>query len=295
MITHSEALAAQKYIWYDGRFVSPSEAYIPILTHGLHYGSAVFEGIRAYNGRIFAAAEHYARLHNSARLLELELDYTIEELIKITDDLLVKQALDDAYIRPIIWRGSERITISAPESKSHIAIAAWEFKGRNYHNNLEALRLITSDWRRPPPACAPFTAKAAGLYVTASLCKQQAEAKGYNDALMLDWRGFIAESASSNIFLVLDGKLHTPLPDCFLNGITRQKVIWLAKEHNIEVIERYIKPEELASAQEVFLTGTASGISRVKQIDEFIFDHYDLTATMEKWYGEMVINNVQVG
>nr|MEC9418022.1 branched-chain amino acid aminotransferase [Pseudomonadota bacterium] len=213
-------------IWYDGTFVPWSEAKLHVLSHGLHYGSSVFEGERAYGGRIFKSEEHTERLLASARMLGFEIPYTAEQINAAKEETLARMNLTDAYIRPVAWRGSEMMGISAQHNTIHLAIATWEWPSYfKPEERLKGIRLDMAEYRRPAPATAPFKAKAAGLYMICTISKHAAEAKGYTDALMLDWRGQVAEATGANVFFVKDGKIHTPTPDCFLNGITRQTVI----------------------------------------------------------------------
>ncbi|MGS4885996.1 branched-chain amino acid aminotransferase [Roseibium sp. MB-4] len=254
-------------IWYDGTFVPWSDAKLHVLSHGLHYGSSVFEGERAYGGRIFKSEEHTERLLASARELGFEIPWTAEQINAAKEETLARMNLTDAYIRPVAWRGSEMMGISAQKNTIHLAIAAWEWPSYFApEERLKGIRLDMADYRRPDPRTAPFKAKAAGLYMICTISKHAAEAKGYTDALMLDWRGQVAEATGANVFFVKDGKIHTPTPDCFLNGITRQTVIGLAKDRGIEVIERVIMPEELSSFEQCFVTGTAAEVTPVSEI-----------------------------
>jgi len=255
-------------IWFDGKLVPWSDANIHVLTHAMHYGSAVFEGEQAYSGIVFKLREHTQRLLDSAEMLGMTVPWNLAELEDATRQVVAENKVEDGYIRPLVWRGSETIAVSAPESTIHVMIAAWDSLPP-YTDEAKAngIRLITSDWIRPPPNVAPMAAKASGLYITSTLAKHAAEKQGYDDALMLDYRGQVAEATLANIFLVIDGELHTPIPDCFLNGITRQTVIELAGQAGIMVNERAIMPDELADATEVFVTGTAAEITPVCQID----------------------------
>ncbi len=256
-------------IWYDGKMVPWRDAKLHVLNHGLHYASSVFEGERAYNGKVFKLREHTERLEKSANLLGFKLPYTTAELEQATKDVLAANNIIDGYVRPVAWRGSEQMAVSAPLSKIHVAIAAWVwpayFKAEGKANGI---RLKTSRWARPAPNTAPTASKAAGLYMIATMSKHEAEAEGFTDALMLDYRGLVAECTGANIFFVMDGKLHTPTPDCFLDGITRRTVMHLARERQIQVLERAIKPEEIKAAQEVFVCGTAAEVTPVSQIDD---------------------------
>jgi len=256
-------------IWYDGQYVPWREAKVHILAHSLHYGSAVFEGERVYGGKVFKLREHSARLRKSSELLGYELPYSTEEIEQATREVVTRNELDAGYVRPIAWRGSEVIGVSAKGAKAHVAIAAFPW-GAYYSEEarMKGIRLMTSSWRRPAANCAPTASKAAGLYMICTMSRDAAEAAGYQDALMLDYRGQVAEATGANFFMVVDGQLHTPTPDCFLDGITRRSVIDLARKRNISVIERAIFPEELSRAQEIFLTGTAVEVIPISCIDK---------------------------
>ncbi len=255
--------ARDGWIWYDGEFVPWREAKLHVLSHGLHYASCVFEGERAYGGRVFKLREHSQRLIDSGRMLGFEIPWTVEQLEQATMETIRRNGLSDCYVRPVAWRGAEQMGVSAQHTKIHVAIAVWEW-GAYYRD----LRLTPAIYRRPSPESAPVHSKAAGLYMICTLSKHAAEARGFGDALMLDYRGYVAETTGANIFLVIDGTLHTPIPDCFLNGITRQTVIGLAKQRGLQVIERHIMPEELRGAQEIFVTGTAAEITPVRAIED---------------------------
>ena len=255
------------HIWMNGEFVPWKDAKIHVLTHGLHYASAVFEGERAYGGRVFKLTEHNQRLHTSADLMGFKIPYTVEELDAATIEILKRQGFADAYVRPIAWRGSEMMGVSAQNNKINVAIAIWQWGSYfNPAEKLKGIKLDLAEYRRPDPMTAPSKAKAAGLYMICTISKHAAEAKGYADAMMLDYRGRVAEATGANIFFVKDGVIHTPDPDCFLNGITRQTVIELAKRRGIEVIERAIMPEELSDFTECFLTGSAAEVTPVSEI-----------------------------
>src|SRR5882757_2119933 len=255
------------WIWMDGKLVEWRSANIHVLTHGLHYASSVFEGERAYNGRIFKGTEHSRRLEFSATTLGMKLPYGTAELDAAKQLTLEKNGLTDAYLRPVAWRGSEMMGVSAQSNTIHVAIAVWEWPSYfSAEAKMKGIRLTLSDWRRPSPDSAPVHAKAAGLYMICTLAKHKAEAEGFQDALMYDYRGYVAEATGANVFIAIDGKLHTPTADCFLNGLTRQTAIELARRNGIEVVERHIKPEELAKGTEVFLTGTAAEITPVGEI-----------------------------
>ena len=277
------------FIWYNGEIIPWRDARIHVLSHGLHYASSVFEGERAYGGKIFKMKEHHERLLRSGALLGFQIPYSVAEIDQACEEVLKVNNIVDGYLRPVAWRGSEMMAVSAQKSKIHLAIAAWEWPAYfSADARLEGIRLDFAEWRRPDPATAPVASKAAGLYMIATLSKHAAEAKGYNDALMLDYRGQIAEATGANVFLVQDGKIHTPIPDCFLDGITRQTVIALARSKGYEVIERAIKPEELAATQEVFLTGTAVEVTPVREIAHYSFTPGAITRELLLGYDEMV-------
>ena len=273
------------FIWLDGKLVPWREAKIHVLTHALHYASSVFEGERAYKGKIFKLTEHSQRLHHSAELLGFTLPYSVAELNAATETVIKANNMPDAYIRPVAWRGAEVMGIAAQQAKIHVAIACWNWPSYfSPEQRMKGLRLTRAEWARPAPNTAPTASKAAGLYMICTLSRHMADAKGFDDALMLDWRGQVAEATAANFFMVQDSKLHTPTPDCFLNGITRQTVIDLARQNGIEVIERAIWPDELKSASEIFLTGTAAEISPVGQIDELTFTPGALTQKLIEAY-----------
>ncbi|MFN3398796.1 MAG: branched-chain amino acid aminotransferase [Ferrovibrio sp.] len=259
-------------IWLDGKMVPFRDAKLHVLTHGLHYASAVFEGERAYGGEVFHLTEHSQRLIDSAKLLDFTIPYSVEEIDRATRETVAANKMPDCYIRPIAWRGSEMMGVSAQNNKIHVAIAVWEWPSYfSPEAKMKGLRLQISDWRRPAPNTAPTKAKAVGLYMICTLSKHKAERDGYQDALMLDWRGQIAEATGANVFFAKDGKLHTPTPDCFLDGITRRAVIAMARGRGIEVVERPIQPEEMAGFDECFLTGTAAEVTPVSEIGPYKF------------------------
>ncbi len=259
-------------IWINGEMKDWNDVTVPLLSHGLHYGSGVFEGIRAYNGQIFKLREHSQRLIDSGKIMDMIIPYSVEELDTASRQVLELSKLDDAYLRPIAWRGSEQMGISAQKSKIHVAIAVWEWPSYfSPESRAKGISLKTSKWRRPMPDTAPVHSKSTGLYMVCTLSKHEAEAAGYDDALMLDYRGYVSEGTGANFFLIKDGVLNTPTPDCFLNGITRQTVMQLAKDRGIEVVERFIKPEELETADEIFVTGTAAEVTAVGKIDDLTF------------------------
>jgi branched-chain amino acid aminotransferase len=281
------------HIWYDGKLVPWKDANVHVLSHGLHYASCVFEGERAYNGRIFKLNEHSRRMFEGAKSLDFEIPYSVEQIDAACNEVLKAQGLSEAYLRPIAWRGSEMMGVSAQNSKIHLAIAAWHW-GAYFtpEARMEGIRMMWSKWRRPDPATIPCKTKAAGLYMICTLSKHAAERAGYNDALMLDYRGYVAEATGANIFMVIDGKIHTPTPDCFLDGITRRTVVSLAKMRGMEVIERHIQPDELDKASEVFLCGTAVEVTPVREIGERTFTPGDITRTLMEDYDAEVRREV---
>ncbi len=260
------------YIWYDGELVDWKASKVHVLTHGLHYASSVFEGERCYDGKIFKELEHTKRLHHSANTLGFKIPYSVEEICEIRKIVLEANNITNGYIRPVAWRGSEMMGISAQRNTIHLAVAAWEWP--SYYSaeaRLKGIKLQLANWKRPSPETAPISTKAAGLYMICTLAKHEAEKNGCEDALMLDYRGYIAETTSANIFLVINNEIHTPIADCFLNGITRQEIIRIAKDKGIKLVERHIKLEELNEAEEVFVTGTAAEVTPVSEIDEYKF------------------------
>jgi branched-chain amino acid aminotransferase len=276
-------------IWFDGKLIPWADSKIHLLTHGLHYGSCVFEGERVYNGEVFKLHEHSQRLVDSATILGFKIPYTVEEIDQATRDTVAAQGFSDAYVRPVAWRGSETMGVSAQSTTIHLAIAVWEWPSYfSPEARMRGIRLTTVSWRRPPPESAPVHAKASGLYMICTLSKHEAEAAGYDDALMLDWRGQVAESTGSNIFLIQNGEIHTPIPDCFLNGITRQTVIGLAKARGYKVTERVIMPEEFAKTDEVFVTGTAAEVTPVGEIDDRKFQVGPVTRALMEDYEKLV-------
>jgi branched-chain amino acid aminotransferase len=265
-------------IWFDGKLVPGPEARIHVLTHGLHYASAVFEGERAYGGTIYKCSEHSERLKRSANVLDFEIPHSIAEIDAAKRMVLEKNELKNAYVRAISWRGSEQLGVSAQNNKIHLAIATWEWPSYfDPAQRLKGIRLDLAEYRRPDPKTAPCFAKAAGLYMICTISKHKAERKGFADALMLDWQGRIAECTGANIFFVKDGKIHTPVADCFLDGITRRTVIELAKKRGFEVIERRIMPEELDQFAECFITGTAAEVTAVSEIAHWRFNPGGIT------------------
>jgi branched-chain amino acid aminotransferase len=277
------------HIWFDGKFVDWRSAKVHVLTHALHYASAVFEGERAYGGKVFKLTEHSQRLIRSAELLGFTIPYSLDEIDAATDATLKRSGHADAYVRPIAWRGSEQMGVSAQQSKIHLAIAVWQWPAYFSPDSLnKGIRMAFAKWRRPAPDTAPTTAKAAGLYMICTLSKHAAEAEGYADALMLDWRGQIAEATGANVFLGIGGELHTPRADCFLDGITRRTVIDLARKRGIKVTERAVMPDELGKADEVFIVGTAAEVTPVGEIGPHNFQVGPLARQMMKDYGALV-------
>src|SRR5436309_1398418 len=259
-------------IWVDGKLIPGPDAKIHLLTHGLHYASAVFEGERAYGGVIFKSTEHSERLKNSATILDFEIPYSVAEIDAAKRLVVEKNGQPSAYVRPIAWRGSEQLGVSAQGNTIHLAIATWEWPSYfDPAQRLKGIRLDLAEYRRPDPRTSPCLAKAAGLYMICTISKHQAERRGYADAMMLDWQGRVAECTGANIFFIKDGKIHTPIADCFLDGITRRSVIELAKKRGIEVIERRIMPDELTQFSECFITGSAAEVTAVSEIAQWKF------------------------
>lgn len=276
-------------IWLDGRLVAWRDAKVHVLTHGLHYASAVFEGERAYGGQVFRSAEHTSRLFRSAELMGFAIPFSEADINAAKDAVVKANGHPDAYVRPVAFRGSEMMAVSAQHSKIHVAIATWPWPSMfDPAVKMKGIRLDVARWRRPSPETIPCHAKAAGLYMICTLSKHEAEHKGYQDAMMWDYRGFVAEATGANVFFVKDGRLHTPTPDCFLDGITRKTVIELARVRGIEVVERHIKPEELGGFSECFLTGTAAEVTPVSEVGEWRFTPAALTRTILDDFGARV-------
>ena len=277
------------FIRMDGEMVPWRDARVHVLTHALHYASAVFEGQRAYGGTIFKLDEHSARLRNSAKLLGFELPWTTAQISQACRDTMKANGLESCYMRPIAWRGSEQMGVAAQRTKPHMAIACWEWGAYFGAEVLEkGLRLGIARFRRPAPYTAPTASKAAGLYMICTISKHEAEAGGYDDALMFDWRGQVAEATGANIFFVKDGALHTPTPDCFLDGITRRSVIDLAKRRGVAVIERPIWPDELEGFEQAFLTGSAAEVTPISEIGPWRFEVGALTKQLARDYSDLV-------
>ena len=277
------------WIWFDGEFVPWREAKTHVLTHGLHYGSSVFEGERMYGGEIFKLTAHSERLKRSAELLAFEIPYSVAEIDAACKETCARNGLIDCYIRPVAYLGPEQLSVTAKNSKVHLAIAAWEWP--SYFDpevKKKGIALEWAKWRRPDPATAPSTAKAAGLYMICTMSKTAAEKRGFADALMLDWRGYVAEATGANVFFVRNGVLHTPRVDHILNGITRQTVIEMAQARGIEVIVRDILPEELGDFSECFLTGSAAEVTPVGQVGDYRFTPGALSLNLMDDYGKLV-------
>ncbi len=276
-------------IWMDGALLPWRDVKVHVLTHALHYASAVFEGERCYEGEIFKLTEHSERLVESAKILDFDIPYSVAEIDQACRDTVAANKLSDCYVRPLAWRGSEQMGVSARQTKIHLMVAAWNW-GSYFpmEQRLKGIRITHAQYRRPDPACAPAKAKAAGLYMICTIEKHRAERAGYSDALMLDYRGRVAECTGANVFLIKDGVIHTPEPDCFLDGITRRTVIDLAKARGIEVITRAIMPEELGSFTECFITGTAAEITPVSEIGEHNYKPGKITETLLNDYMELV-------
>jgi len=277
------------FIWLNGQLLPWQDAKLHVLSHGLHYGSCVFEGERAYEGRIFKSAEHTERFQNSARILDFELPYSTDELEAAKALVLAKNGWTSCYVRPVAWRGSEMMAVAAQDSTINVAIAMWDWPSMfDVNEKMRGIRLDIADYRRPDPRCAPVAAKAAGLYMICTLSKHRAERKGYADAMMLDWEGRVAECTGANILFVKDGTIHTPLADCFLDGITRRTVIALAKARGVAVHERRIMPEELAGFDECFICGTGAEVTPVSEVGPYKFTPGALSRTLMEDYSALV-------
>ena len=269
-------------IWMNGEFIPWNEAKCHVITQGMHYASSVFEGERAYKGKIFKSEEHTERLFKSAETLGIDIPYSQKEINQAKNELIKKMDLKDCYVRPIVWRGSQQMGLSTSKSDTNVAIAVWDDWASYFkiEDRKAGLRLITSPWKRPSPDTAPCEAKASGPYVICTMSKSFAENKGYHDALMLDYRGYVAEGTGANIFFIKDNEIHTPIPDCFLNGITRQTVIEMLSNQGFEIIERHIEPHEISNYEEAFLTGTAAEITPIQSIDDTKFKTGDGTKNL---------------
>lgn len=277
------------WIWFNGEIVPWKEAKVHVLTHGLHYGSCVFEGERAYGGVIFKSREHSIRLHKSAELMDFTIPYSVDELNAAKDKVVELNGGGDQYVRPVAWRGSEMMAVSAQHNKIHVAVATWAWPSMfDPETKMKGIKLDIAEFRRPDPQCAPVHAKAAGLYMICTISKHKAEKKGYADAMMLDWQGRVAECTGANIFFTRDGAIHTPIADCFLNGITRQTVIALAREQGLEVIERRIMPEELSSFNECFIVGSAAEVTPVAEVGPYSFKPGNISRSLMDGYTNAV-------
>ena len=276
------------WIWMDGEWLPWRDARVHVLTHALHYASSVFEGERAYGGVIFESRRHSERLKSSADALGFDLPVDLDTLDRVKMEAIERNELVDAYIRPVAWRGSEMMGVSAQDNSIHLAVAVWNWGAYYGEARTKGARLDLAKWRRPAPDTIPCKAKAAGLYMICTLSKHEAERKGYSDALMLDYRGYIAEATGANVFFVKDGKVYTPTPDCFLDGITRQTVIGLLKRNGVELIERHIQPEEMEEFEQCFLTGTAAEVTPVSEIGPYRFDVGPLTRDLAGEYDALV-------
>jgi branched-chain amino acid aminotransferase len=269
------------FIWFNGEMVAWREAKVHVLTHGLHYASAVFEGERVYGGEIFKLTEHTERLHNSGKILGFDIPFSVAEIDQACRDAVRANGIVDGYVRPIAWRGSEQMGVSAQNNRINLAVASW-YWGTYFdkEQRLKGIRLCMAEYCRPDPRTAPSKSKATGLYMICTIEKHRAERMGYADALMLDWRGRIAESTGANIFFVKGNELHTPTPDCFLDGITRRTVIGLAKRRGLNIVERPIMPEEMAGFEQCFLTGSAAEVTPVSEIGDYRFTVGEITTTL---------------
>ncbi|QDJ11151.1 Branched-chain amino acid aminotransferase [Roseomonas mucosa] len=276
------------WIWMDGEFLPWREAKLHVLTHGLHYASGIFEGERCYAGNIFKLREHTERLIRSGRLLGFEIPFTADEIDAASIETVRRNGHTDAYVRPVAWRGSEMLAVSAQRTRIHLAIACWGWPNLFGENRMKGVRLGMARWRRPAPDTAPTASKASGLYMIGTLSKHAAEAEGFDDAMMLDFKGDVAEATGANAFFVFDGELHTPTPVCFLDGITRRTVMRLARNRQMKVVERTIRAEELPKATEVFLAGTAAEVTPVRAIGEYAYTPGQITETLLSDYEKLV-------
>lgn len=276
------------WIWLDGALVPWRQARLHVLSHGLHYASAVFEGERAYSGNIFRLREHTDRLINSGRIMGFEVPWSAEQIDAACQEVLTANGLTDAYVRPIAWRGTEMLAVAAQHTRIHVAIAAWPWPSYFGANRMAGIRMGMAEWKRPSPETAPTAAKATGLYMIGTLSKHRAEQEGYADALMLDWRGRVAEATGANVFLVIDDAIHTPTPEGFLDGITRRSVMSLARRHQMKVVERPIEADEINRATEVFLAGTAAEVTPVREIAGHRYTPGRITQTLLRGFDDLV-------
>jgi len=276
-------------IWMDGQLIDWREANVHILTHAMHYASSVFEGERAYNGKIFKSREHSERLKRSAEMIDFEIPYTVDEIEAAKNAVLEANGQSDAYVRAVAWRGvGEDMGVASARNPVRMAIASWEWGAYYGDAKMKGAKLDISKWKRPSPETIPSHAKAAGLYMICTMSKHAAEAKGCSDAMMFDYRGYVAEATGANIFFVKDGEVHTPTPDCFLNGLTRQTVIGMLKDRQVPVHERHIMPEELEGFEQCWLTGTAAEVTPVGQIGDYNFEVGSLTREIAESYEKLV-------
>ena len=276
-------------IWMNGEIIPWKDAKVHVLTHGLHYGSSIFEGERAYGGKIFKSREHSIRLHKSAEIMDMVIPYSLDELDAAKDEVVKLAGGGDQYVRPVAFRGSEMMAVAAQNNKIHVAIATWAWPSMfDAETKMKGIKLDIAEYRRPDPMCAPVHAKAAGLYMICTISKHKAEKKGYADAMMLDWQGRVAECTGANIFFIKDGTIHTPIADCFLNGLTRQTVIALAKAQGMEVIEKRIMPEELATFNECFIVGSAAEVTPVSEVGPYKFKPGNMSRTLMDAYTNAV-------
>lgn len=277
------------HIWMNGKVIPWKDAHVHVLTHGLHYGSSVFEGERAYNGKIFKTKEHTQRFRKSAQIMDFDLPFTDDEIIAAKDEVVRISGGGDQYVRPVAFRGSEMMAVSAQNNTIHVAIATWGWPSMfDPETKMKGIKLDIAEYRRPDPMCAPVHAKAAGLYMICTISKHKAEKKGYADAMMLDWQGRVAECTGANIFFIKDGAIHTPIADCFLNGLTRQTVIALAKTQGMEVIETRIMPEELTTFNECFIVGSAAEVTPVAEIGPYKFKPGNMSRSLMDAYTNAV-------
>ena len=277
------------FIWFDGELVPWRQAKVHVLTHALHYASCVFEGERVYNGKVFKITEHSERLINSGDILGMKVPLSAAQLDEAIRQTVAANNIVDGYVRPLAWRGSEMMGVAAQATRVHVAIAVWQWPSYwSPEARMKGIRLNISEWRRPHPQTAPVASKAAGLYMIGTMSKHKAEAEGYEDSLMFDWRGQVAEATGANIFFVFDGEVHTPTPDCFLDGITRRTVMDLVRKRGYKLVERAIMPEEMAKASECFLTGTAAEVTPVREIGPYTFNPGDISRALIADYDALV-------